>query len=135
MKTRRAAIVLGLSILATACARYGDAQVAVYGPYPSLSDEQLVQQAARALAAHGYQVTEVDVSAGRVSAPARYHGRGGASATFVVQCFAGGWMQMRVEGIAVRSHHGRYATVPNALRDEYVALAASFIEPPSEGDR
>ncbi|MCA9607064.1 MAG: hypothetical protein KC619_15770 [Myxococcales bacterium] len=122
---RRACFAFLSFVLMSGCAWYGDAHVALYGPYGSLDDSALVERVAQRLRERGY-VVEEQTSDGRVVVLSRYHDNRRRQGRFVFQCYRGGWVQLRVEGPLVNERHDRYDTVHNGLRDEYVALATGF---------
>jgi len=115
-----------LALPVVGCNFWGDAHFSVYGPYRTTSDRQLVEAAAEAFHSRGYEVVEADTETGRVAARAHFVNHRGRTALFVVQCYEGGWMQLRVEGDLVRRYYDDHLVVPFQLRDEYVALAGVF---------
>lgn len=118
-------IVLLILVSTSGCAFYGDAHVALYGPYDSLGESELVERVAERLRERGYTVEE-QTSDGRIVVLSRYHDSRRRRGRFVFQCYRGGWIQLRVEGPLVHERHERYDTVHNGLRDEYVQLASDF---------
>jgi hypothetical protein len=123
---RRALTLFGVAALLTigpACG-WRTQPVLSVGPH-QLPPDELLGRIDTALSARGYQ-HEIDRQHGIVTVRASYAHRGSPS-TFTIQCYANGWLAVRMNGGYVRID-GDEATVPKALRTEYQTLVIMLRE-------
>lgn len=89
----------------------------VAGP-SSIAEGPLFQRAVETARAHGYDVVEENAAGGRFVVQAHTTGNRGQLATFVVQFYRPGWVQITAESSAVR-RDGDQMHMSGSLYEEY----------------
>lgn len=126
---KRTPIVLLFVPLLAACAGWSTTSLAVWGPYPDTSEQELVQQVVHAVEARGYTVSRVDAANGFVEVYSNAGRVCSVPSSFRFRFYRGGWIELQVRGCDVhRRPDGRH-TMPARVHREYVGLADRLMEP------
>lgn len=126
---RRASILALFVPVLAACGGWSTTSLAVWGPYPDSSEQELVERVVRAVEARGYGVTSVDVPNGFVEVYSN-SGRGcSVPGSFRFRFYRGGWIELQVRGCDVHRREDDRYTMPSTLNREYVGLADRLLEP------